>query len=139
MNLDFTIKSNLNALQETTDTILESCQILGYDREFTGDVKLILEEIIVNIIKHGYDNSPEKPIQLTVEMEAGQWMMTVQDEGKPFNPLDYDNLNKGKSLDEMTIGGQGIHLVKQIADRIDYKRTFDKNQLKVILKPAIPE
>lgn len=136
MNLHFTIKSNLNELQEITKTILDSCKNIGYDIEFTGDIRLILEEIIANIIKHGYDNFPEQPIDLAIEMEAGRLMMTVEDEGKPFNPLVYQNLNIGKSLDERNIGGQGIHLVKQIADQIDYKRTVNKNQLIVILKPS---
>ena len=136
MNLDFTFKSDLNELQEITETILDSCQNFGYDREFTGDVRLILEEVVVNIIKHGYDSSPEQPIDLAIEMDAGQWVMTVEDNGKPFNPLEYNNPNTGKSFDDMNIGGQGIHLVKQIADRIDYKRTINKNQLIVTLKPS---
>ena len=136
MNLDFTIKSDLNELQAITETILDSCQNIGYDREFTGDVRLILEEVVVNIIKHGYDSSPEQPIDLAIEMDPGQWVMTVEDNGKPFNPLEYHNPNNGKSFDEMNIGGQGIHLVKQIADRIDYKRTINKNQLIVTLKPS---
>ena len=51
-------------------------------------VTQILEEIIANIIKHGYDNSPEQPIDLAIEMEVGRLMMTVEDEGKPFNPLE---------------------------------------------------
>lgn len=43
--------------------------------------------------------------------------MTMQDNGKPFNPLKYD---KVKTFSELAEGGMGISIVKQLADNVSY-------------------
>lgn len=133
MKLNYSIKSNLNELQELTKTILDFCESYAYDAEFIGDIRLVFEEIIVNIIKHGYDDSPDGPINLAIEMESERWTMTVEDEGKPFNPQDFQPMNVEKPFDEKDIGGLGVHMIREMAEFIEYKRIYNKNRLKISL------
>ena len=126
MKLNYSIKSNLNELQELTKTILDICESYAYDAEFIGDIRLVFEEIIVNIIKHGYDDSSDGPINLAIDMES-------EHEGKPFNPQGFQSMNVEKSFDEKDIGGLGIHLIREMAELIEYKRIHNKNRLKISL------
>ena len=136
MKLKFSIQSNLDELKKITETILNSCQKYPYDKVFRSDIRLVLEEIVVNVIKHGYDDCSEQRINLEIDLNVAEWKMTVEDEGKPFNPLDFKHLNVNHSFDEMYIGGQGINLVKQVSQHIEYKRLDNKNCLTVTLKTA---
>ena len=136
MKLIFSIQSNLNELKKITKTILEPCQQFSYDNEFLADIRLVLEEIVVNVIKHGYDGCPEKCIDLEINLNTAEWKMTVEDEGKPFNPLDFKHLNVNHSFDKMKIGGHGINLVRRVSQHIEYKRLSNKNRLTVTLRAA---
>ena len=133
MKLNYSIKSNFNELQGLTKTILDFCESYAYDAEFIGDIRLVFEEIIVNIIKHGYDDLPDGPINLAIDMESEQWTMTVEDEGNPFNPLDFQPMNVEKSFDEKDIGGLGVHMIREMVELIEYKRIYNKNRVKISL------
>jgi anti-sigma regulatory factor (Ser/Thr protein kinase) len=137
MKLKFTFRSNLNELQKITQTILESCQQFTYSDEFKFDIRLVLEEIIVNLIKHGYGNNHTNLIDLKIDFNTAEWKMTVEDKGKPFNPLKFKRLSGNHSFSDMDIGGQGINIVKRISQKIEYKRLINKNRLTVTLRDTI--
>ena len=61
--------------------------------------------------------------------------MLVEDDGKPFNPLEAEDPAVSQDLDSINIGGLGIHLVKKMMDDIDYQRVKGKNRL--ILKKCM--
>ena len=61
--------------------------------------------------------------------------MQVEDDGKPFNPLEEASPKVSQDLDTINIGGLGIHLVKKMMDDIDYQRVKGKNKL--ILKKCV--
>ena len=134
MKLICSIQSNFKELPKLTESIRESCRRYNYDDGFQNDIRLVLEEIVVNIIKHGYNDCPDQRIDLEIEFNSSEWKMTVEDQGIPFNPLNFRRVNINHSLQDMHIGGQGIHLVKQISKSIEYKRLANnKNRLTVIL------
>jgi anti-sigma regulatory factor (Ser/Thr protein kinase) len=90
-------------------------------------VELILEEVFVNIVS--YSNSSYIHINARFENRC----LTVEfiDEGIQFNPLLQEDPELPESIDEATIGGLGIYLTKQIADKISYQRINDENHLTI--------
>jgi serine/threonine-protein kinase RsbW len=58
----------------------------------------------------------------------------VEDDGKPFNPLDAPEPDTNQLLEERPIGGLGIHLVRKNVDELEYRRQKDKNILIMKLK-----
>ena len=50
-------------------------------------VNLILEEILMNIIKYGYDDGESHEIEVQIEVEQEEVALTVIDDGREFNPL----------------------------------------------------
>jgi serine/threonine-protein kinase RsbW len=63
--------------------------------------------------------------------EPGEIKAEVEDDGEPFNPLEAPEPDTEKSLEERTIGGLGIHLVRKLMDRLEYKREGERNLLTV--------
>jgi len=53
----------------------------------------------------------------------------VEDDGQPFDPLAVPEPDTAKSLEERTIGGLGIHLVRKLMDNLEYKRQGERNLL----------
>jgi serine/threonine-protein kinase RsbW len=53
----------------------------------------------------------------------------VEDDGQPFNPLEAPEADTTKPLEERTLGGLGIHLVRKLMDDLEYRRHEGKNLL----------
>jgi serine/threonine-protein kinase RsbW len=93
------------------------------------DLNLALEEILNNIISYAYTDSREHEIKVRLSAQPGEIRAEVEDDGQPFNPLEAPEPDTAKSLEERTIGGLGIHLVRKLMDDIEYKRQGERNFL----------
>jgi anti-sigma regulatory factor (Ser/Thr protein kinase) len=51
----------------------------------------------------------------------------LRDQGMPFDPVRRQDPTKPESIQEATIGGLGIFMVKRSMDAFDYRREGDAN------------
>ncbi|MDR0760187.1 MAG: SpoIIE family protein phosphatase [Treponema sp.] len=91
---------------------------------------MITEEIFVNIARYAY---PGKTGDVTVRagMAGKTFAVQYEDEGIPFNPLEWPDPDIKADLANRAIGGLGIHLVRKMTDHADYQRMEGKNYLTV--------
>ena len=94
-------------------------------------VNLILEEILMNIIKYGYDDEESHGIEVQIEVEQEEVAVTVVDDGKEFNPLTIPGLDRSKSAMDRIEEGLGLQFVRHMRNAIEYRREEDKNILKI--------
>jgi len=92
-------------------------------------INLLLDEIVINIISHGYDDEREHQILVTLALENGVLAIRVEDDGRPFNPLDVPGPNLDLPIEERPIGGLGVYIARSIADQMDYRRDAGRNVL----------
>jgi len=97
-------------------------------------IDLILEEVITNVIDHGYEDRQQHEITVRLQVDKGQVAIRVEDDGKPFNPLAAPRLNtKNPSLERLE-GGLGIHLVRSLMNSMAYHRDQGKNIFEIWLR-----
>src|SRR5437868_2794635 len=94
-------------------------------------VNLALDEIVTNIMLHGFADPAGQQVEARLVVREGQITAEVEDGGRAFNPLDAPLPNLSAPLDERSLGGLGIHLVKSLMDRVEYRRDGEKNVLTV--------
>jgi anti-sigma regulatory factor (Ser/Thr protein kinase) len=58
--------------------------------------------------------------------------VAIEDDGIPFNPLEKETPDTDLPLEERKIGGLGIHLVRNLMDKVSYQRRVDKNRLTLV-------
>lgn len=122
-----------NDMQELTH-VLQVVNVFLEPRELQSKlvyaVNLILEEILVKIIKYGYEyeDSHEIEVQIGVEEEVA---LTVIDDGKEFNPLTVPPPNHSKSAMERIEEGLGLQFVRHMRNAMEYRREGDKNILRI--------
>jgi anti-sigma regulatory factor (Ser/Thr protein kinase) len=90
---------------------------------------LSLDEILTNIISYGYDDGNEHQIILRFALETGELILEVEDDGRPFNPLELPEPDTTSPLEERPVGGLGIHFVRKLMDAVEYSRKDGKNLL----------
>jgi serine/threonine-protein kinase RsbW len=91
---------------------------------------LCLEEVLSNIIRHGYKGKADGVMRIRyLAHRDGFFTLVVEDEAPPFNPLVVADPPFPRSLEDISGGGQGIHLLKQFADAVEYEPTRTGNRL----------
>lgn len=98
-----------------------------------GQINLALEEIIVNIINHAYDNNSKKQIDVQTSWNSDAIRFKITDSGKPFNPLEAEKPDVTLGLEERSIGGLGLELVRQYTDSIEYQHHKNQNILTITI------
>ena len=123
-----------NDIQELTH-VLQVVNVFLEPRELQSKlvyaVNLILEEILVNIIKYGYDDEDSREIEVRIGVEEEEVALTVVDDGKEFNPLTVPRPNHSKSAMDRIEEGLGLQFVRHMRNAMEYRREGDKNILRI--------
>jgi anti-sigma regulatory factor (Ser/Thr protein kinase) len=110
------------------------CAETGVGRERCLRLNLVLEELFVNTVKHGYRGDCDAPVWVTLAADPAAVQITYEDTAPPFNP--YARL-PGKSPDstgEMRkLGGLGVLFTQELAATRDYAYVFGRNRIRLAL------
>ena len=102
------------------------CKESQVDQKKLFDLEVSLEELISNSFAYG---NPKGPVIISTCIRDNEIKITVKDFAPPFNLLrQAPDLPQGK-LEERNIGGLGIHLVKNLSDRVEYSGSRHGNQV----------
>ena len=95
-------------------------------------IHLCLEEAISNVIRHGYNGQPDRPITVEFSSAPDEIVFSIEDRAPAFDPLAPSAMPEPGapgSTGEMPLGGQGIRLMRKFAGSLAYQRLADGNRL----------
>ncbi len=96
------------------------------------NAELVFEEIVSNVIRHGGAHALD--VSLAEEPNGDAIVLTFDDDGPPFDPLERAMPPLPTSIEEAPLGGLGLLLVRRASSRLRYERTPDrKNRLIVAI------
>ncbi|TFB12385.1 ATP-binding protein [Candidatus Marinimicrobia bacterium MT.SAG.3] len=93
------------------------------------NMHVALDEVLTNVVNYGYTDKKEHQIDVHFRLKSNMIEVEVIDDARPFNILDVDEPVTQKPLEEKSIGGLGIHLIKNLMDEVEYHRRDGLNQL----------
>ena len=134
--LSVTLSNHLSELERLHQVLWQFGKEQDLPKNLINTMNLALEEIVTNVIEHGYEDNGEHSIIIRCSVQDGQVMAEVEDDGQPFNPLKSPDPDISKPLEDRPIGGLGIYLVRNVMDAFDYTYQEGKNQIR--LKKRIP-
>lgn len=110
------VKNFINSVKsELTDYII--------DEDLFYDIRLILDELIINGAKHGNKCSKDKKVFLNVIMDNKEISIKVRDEGIGIN---YDP--SAYKVEDMLCNGRGLLIVQSLADNV----IMNKNEVTAV-------
>jgi len=102
------------------------CASQGVDADAAHDLDLAMDEVVANIVHHGYASTAGGRIELRLALLDDVVRLEIRDRAAAFNPLDAEGPGEGSADGG---GGLGVHLVRQLMDRVDYARENGENRL----------
>ena len=132
MEWSLTINSELTELENVKQALNKILHNAGITLEIIENTQLIVEEILVNIIQYGYENRNDGHIDLHLEINEQNLILTFKDGGKPFDPLTEVAIpDLTRDDDARSLGGFGFFLVQELSEQVDYAYRDGKNILTV--------
>jgi serine/threonine-protein kinase RsbW len=119
--LHLEIKNNLSEVAQVTEAIAQFSAQSGLPHDVNHALQLVAEEMLSNIILHGFPQDSSHTIMIDLEAKSGEVHLLIKDNGIQFNLLEHAIPKKPGSLDEFKIGGLGIPLVRSNVDEISYR------------------
>lgn len=96
---------------------------------FTLD--LVLEEAFTNIVLYAYNDKDQHEIIIEFENTGDTLLITLVDDGQPYDPTKKDDPDITAPISEREVGGLGIFLIRKMMDDVRYERISNKNVLKL--------
>ena len=86
---------------------------------------------MANVIAYAYDDNGRHEITVRVERKDRELIMEVEDDGRPFDPQQASQPDFSRPLEDMPVGGLGIHFVRKFTSGMQYERIEGKNRLRM--------
>lgn len=103
----------------------------GLSPDLTYRLTLSLDEIVSNVIRHGYSDTNDHVVEVRLSVHDGVVTSVIEDDGHPYDPRESPEPDLSMPVEQRGPGGLGIFLVRQMMDSIDYARRDGRNILTV--------
>ena len=123
-----TLKNEVEELNKLPEFVDAVCEDAGVDMELVASLNLALEEAVTNVVLYAYQKG-EGLVDIDAVYTDKRLKFVITDSGIAFDPTKKEAADTTLSVEERSIGGLGIHLVRQIMDSVNYERVDGKNVL----------
>lgn len=121
--LNISIKNDMKYVMELSERISEFCRKHTDDVEKIERLSLCIEEMVGNIVTHGFKDKKEHFIDIKIIMAGEDIIFRIRDDGAAFNPLQA----------EISKEQYGISIIRKMAKDMEYRNAIGLNNLTVTL------
>ncbi len=99
-------------------------------------VLVMLEELLTNLEKYGNAESGGEA-RITLRLDGTVLTVDFRDDGRPFDPFDRPLADLDRPIEERTIGGIGLHLLRELSHDASYRRDGGHNLVRLVRHVAL--
>jgi serine/threonine-protein kinase RsbW len=130
--LEIVIVNRLDEFARVAQGVDRLAERHALSAEVAADMNIALDEVLANVLSHGYADAGEHEIRITLSVHARALRAEIEDDGRPFDPLAAPPPRRAASLAESPIGGVGIHFLRSLMSEVAYERSGGKNRLVLV-------
>ena len=102
----------------------------GWPSRLEFQIKLVIEEVVMNILSHGYEEGGDHDILIELASDGEKIGIEIVDDGRPYDPLtEAPAPDTEAPLADRPVGGLGVYLVCALMDEASYRREDNLNRL----------
>lgn len=125
------LASDLSLVYEVVEEALAASRVADWGKSHVFRFRLGLTEAIVNAIRHGNGNSPEKIVHLSLRRQPRSVQIVIRDEGSGFDP---GTLPDPTDTERLGIGhGRGVFLMNNLCDEVSFNPSGNEVTLTLLL------
>ncbi len=125
----FELKNELSELKSLNQHLDNWGGAIGLSNDSIARINICLDELFTNIVSYGFDDNQEHMVKFTLNGDSSFVIINIEDDAKPFNPLEKVDPDFPENVEEAKIGGLGILIIRKLMDNVTYERSQGKNKL----------
>jgi serine/threonine-protein kinase RsbW len=130
MAVELRLERRIGELERLAEWIADFGARHGLAERVVLDVQLAVDELVTNAVTYGWNDEEDRhEIIVRQDLEAGHWVIDLEDDGRPFDPRSVPSPRIDLPPEERPIGGLGIHLVRSVVDELEYRREAGRNRV----------
>lgn len=134
-----TVAADLHNLDRACGFVVDTARSLGVAPEAFFKLRLAVDEVVTNIIEHGYQGRPGE-IEIGVERTGDALRICLRDTAPLFDPTATPPLDLNVPLEQHASSGWGLHLVRTIMDELIYRvMPGGGNELTLVKRGVVSE
>ena len=114
------VEADVNNLSEIRGYIQNSISSLGVPQGIVDDLILAVDEVVTNIIIHGYIDLPGM-IEIEVKKQAEILFLRIVDQAPCFDPTQVPSPDLTLPLDKRPMGKYGLYLIRKLVNEVIYE------------------
>jgi serine/threonine-protein kinase RsbW len=114
------IPAELARLADVRQFVRDALAPAEPDRESVADLVQAVDEIVTNVIVHGYAGI-DGAIELEIEVGDGTAVVAIRDGCPPFDPTAVPTPDTDAPLSGRRLGGMGVHFSRVLTDGITHR------------------
>lgn len=119
-------------IDDLVQGVLKLLDSLGADKTTSFDIKLCMEEALINAVKHGNRNNKNLPIKINYSISSRKFKASIEDCGSGF---DYKCLPDPTTKENLlNTSGRGVYLIKHLMDEVSFNKTANRITMVKYLK-----
>ncbi|MBO4892877.1 MAG: SpoIIE family protein phosphatase, partial [Prevotella sp.] len=122
------ISASMDDIGALEPFVAQSARLAGLEDREAKRLRLAVEEAVANVINYGQATT----ITIQASVENDQLVLTINDDGLPFDPTADSPTDFSVPADQRPPGGLGIMYLHKMTDGLDYQRVDGHNVLKII-------
>ncbi len=132
-----TVSADVDVLPHVNEFIHSELDRRLCPKRVQNQLDIAVEELFVNVCHYAYpDATPEEPgsvrVQRTYSADPPSVVVTIIDEGIPYDPLAKPDAVTPDDITDVPIGGLGILMAKKCTDEMHYERLDGSNVLTIV-------
>ena len=129
---DMTVAPDASGIPPLMEWVERHCQQAGMAGELIFKLMLAVEEAATNVVSYAFaEMPPPHRFRVRLDIDDGRCAVELVDNGRPFDPSTATLPDTATPLEEREPGGLGIHLLRNMADRLEYRRENGENRLQI--------
>jgi serine/threonine-protein kinase RsbW len=125
--VEIVIRNDMAELANLHDSLERIGAELGVPGKPLMQLQVALDEIASNVIKYGWPDGGNHKLCVRITGQQGRIEVEIVDDGREFDPR-LAPPPEPQPAGRRRPGGLGIHLVKQLVDRVEYERVGGRNR-----------
>ena len=130
---EINVEATVNNIELISDFVNEQLEAAGCPTKAVFQIDVAIDELFGNIARYAYKGAPGNVlVRFQLIQTPPSAMITLIDEGIPFNPLECEEPDITLPSGERPVGGLGVFLSRKIMDELRYEYKNGKNILHII-------
>ncbi|MBC7833739.1 MAG: ATP-binding protein, partial [Phycisphaerales bacterium] len=137
--------SNPLYLSGAREMVAAVARRLSFTDEACGQIALAVDEALCNVIRHGYQRRPDRPIWIGLMPVGGAnpacctnsgvcptaaLKIVIEDEARQVDP----ETIKSRNLEDVRPGGLGVHIIRAVMDEVVYEKRENEGMRLTMIK-----